>query len=691
MNPTNGDRSASLRHGNLHFVPVLRQRLAFAEQVRRAIAELQQETPWSAEHDLIVVSLPASLREELELAIKKLPRVSLLVAVVDGVPEREVFGVTPCDPFVEAVRTASKQGWPLEFTDLEIAPGNLLHSMCVQDREWPDDALLNCIGLKNYLELITGYFAAPPARAEPLDTWRESAITRRLRAVQPVWRRILVVLDAGLYAGVAARLTQSPKAEEESLFTPAAGCRVETRKRLPLEVLLHYLDDYPRLVERYEETRKSRATFSKPDMLRNEVIEFARGMTDMKFSVRQYLAFASFLRKLVALGRRESPQPHVLQAAATGCFGQAFAERLICHLAGYNPQIKSEVERVSANPWSSREFTVRFEVAQAPDGQHFSRVCNPRTSSFVVVPPSPPPTGDKSDATFAWKGDYQAVRQLQSRLPRLVAESHPEPAVLPYRGSIHNGIQIRRTLRARYRGERTFYVKAARRSETGVPLKDEPVVWICTEETDESASFGSIPLANKKESFSKVEGRNQDSFRIGAMRIVGHTVVRTLTQTKSGGELLCANNLGWITFGPQLESVADARSHFGNAYSLRYPDHGAFKHPDNWGCVHPDFVPLTREGHEWIAIAILTALKYADQRIILAAPLGVVVPEVVRRHPLMSGKTIELVSINRYSRQEREMIGSAYQFVSGEGDDREAIAAFRIAMRRYLPGTSGWL
>src|SRR5579862_753099 len=170
---------------NLFFVPVISQRLNFAILVQRAVSAIESsiEGPLN-EEDLMAVALPSSVRPHVEAAIRKLPTVSLVITSItssSGSDHREVFPVTPCDGIIEAIRTALEKNIPTEFIDCEISPAQLARRVCMRDPNFCDDAAVLVWGAQEYLRLIKPYVAQPPMRFEPVATWRESHIVRRLR------------------------------------------------------------------------------------------------------------------------------------------------------------------------------------------------------------------------------------------------------------------------------------------------------------------------------------------------------------------------------------------------------------------------------------------------------------------------------------------------------------------------------
>ena len=86
MRPTGRSMAtAYMQRKNLHFVPVIPQRLNFAVLVQRAVHQLDHgPLGMLDQEDLIAVSLPRSVREHVESAIDKFPTVSLVIASVEN-------------------------------------------------------------------------------------------------------------------------------------------------------------------------------------------------------------------------------------------------------------------------------------------------------------------------------------------------------------------------------------------------------------------------------------------------------------------------------------------------------------------------------------------------------------------------------------------------------------------------------
>jgi hypothetical protein len=366
-----------VRLNNLYFVPVVRQRLNFAVLTRRALAELPD---WD-DRDLIAVALPASVAPAVRTALKEGDRggpvlpVSLIVSSWrDEHLTHEVFPVSPADALIEAVRFADERRLPLEWIDQELAPGSLRQRACLQAADWPDDGLALRWGAERYLDTVAGLVQQPPVRFEPVDTWREEHVADRLRQLCHHYRRVLVVCEAThvrpvcrLLRGPGRHLCISPEA--------AAGARLRA-VRPTLAYVLRALDDFPRVVEKYEQERRAgrAANFDK-------MAAFFRCLQEgfgQPLSTRSLLAFRAYLQSLLEQNGRVCPRLPEVKEACLGCFGKGPTARVVAHLAGYGEQV--EVERVrEAEPGHGRR-PPRYQIRAAvpsPEGAHVTRFCTP--------------------------------------------------------------------------------------------------------------------------------------------------------------------------------------------------------------------------------------------------------------------------------------------------------------------------
>lgn len=680
-----------LHNDNLYFVPVIRNRLAFAVLFRKALQELNSERLWNNE-DLIAVALPPSTQKELQNAIQLLPKITLLLAKDAGEEVQEVFPITPCDPMIEAVRTASERDLPIKFIDLEISPRNLLQKECLRDPQWADDTLIEAVGIERYLNLIQGYFSQPPVRVEPVDTLRESTITSQIQSLKPLWRRILVVCDAALVRPVMARVKRPSSFVK---VAPEEPFQYQLVQQVRLEPLLNYLDDYPKLVERYENVRKTKEAynFDKRAELLNLVLESASKAHDLHLSTRQHKTFNTLLKNILYFERRLFPQSDVLYNAVSSCYGLAFAERLHCYLTSYFEHIK--VEQVQRNS-SADKSLFKYNLNIDPKlNKYVGRSCNPVPPAYYVIepPPEEKPPNDKNENTFfKWLPEERFLHQMYSKLQNIAVSRNKFRKVHEYRGGIEMGIDARQTLRASIKGIPKLYVKSYSNHKSALSITGEPIVWILSEDIHQRANFKAKGIGKDTDSNMSATIKFATDFYIGSINIFEPVVdsnpfrhdknykVLTYNDTKTES-VLYAKRCGWINFAYNFENKESAKQYYGEKFDLRVPNHGNFKHPR--GCVDPDFADLAYEGKSSIEIALLTALKYAKRTIAVVAPAGFSVPPQIAQSRFAKDKSISFFSLGEFSRLEREKLTSHYMYNAGTGENKQAQKNFEVIMRRY--------
>jgi len=693
--------AAFLTVGNVHVVPALQNRLAFAIAVRRALAELRAIRPWTA-RDLVAIALPPSILDSVRSGISRLPHVSLVFARVENESGREVVAVTPCDAMIEALRTADENGWPVECVDLEVSPGNLQRGGCLRDPEWPDDMLALALGVERYLEMIEGYFAQPPMRLEPLDTLRERHIVERVRNFQPFYDRILLVCDAGLTRSVLAGIAQ-PHSKTTPTEALASKIVFSTVEQLNLEVLLSYLDDYPKIVERYNRERLSWIqgedlveNFDKFDALMDAVLESARLAIDLKISTRQHQTFAVFLKNILRHERRMIPTSDVLFYAARSCFSRGFSERLHSYLSEYEKQIS--VERVRPAGTAERTaFRYKIDVDASAAG-YTSRACQPTPPRYTVTRIAQKSQRGQSDhdVAYHWLPEQHFLYRMHQRIRTAVArQDRQRRRSRVYRGSIEMGVDVRATMRSAYGKSPRLYVKSNAPMRHPAYTRNEPVVWIVDAHYKGQACFHADHIERRTESIWKLGGSGIPAFPIGvidAFQPWEHSqfndVYDILTYNRDQtGRVLYARRCGWINFGWDFEDEDDAKATLGDAFERRFPNHETYHDPRDegrmLGCIDPEFRDLQSEGGPWQEIALMTALKYAQSSIVVGAPAGFVVPALSAAYAARLGKAIHVVKTDFLSRSDLEKFRAHYLYHSPGGRDLAGETNFEILMRGF--------
>jgi hypothetical protein len=221
--------SGSLTRGNVRYFPVAQGRLEFAFEVRQF---LLQERP-----AVVAVELPGFLEHMYERAVARLPEMSvILYHDPAGDDDHATFvPVEPCDPFIEALRTAQEIGAQVVFLEPDTADRPHLPDT------YPDTYSIRRIGLERYIE---AYRVWPQIRTEEV-TAHSSAMAWKLQGCDPGAKIVAVVslnmLDPLLDAMEAPQpAPPRPKGYDPQLLNPHPDCLAE----ITIE--------YPYLQERYE-------------------------------------------------------------------------------------------------------------------------------------------------------------------------------------------------------------------------------------------------------------------------------------------------------------------------------------------------------------------------------------------------------------------------------------------------------
>lgn len=207
--------------------------MEFAIEVRRAILV---ERP-----AVVAIELPSTLEKQFRVALRRLPQMSVLVYPAAGDEESSALyvPVEPCDPFVEAMRTAGEIGARIEFVAPDFGdPPHLGDS-------YPDPYALRRIALDRYIE---AYRLHPQERTEELTNYA-AGVAWKLQGTDPT-QPTMVVLTLNLLDPVLDAMEspmEPPKVKNTGLkvdlINPAPSCLAEITM------------EYPYLQERYERYR----------------------------------------------------------------------------------------------------------------------------------------------------------------------------------------------------------------------------------------------------------------------------------------------------------------------------------------------------------------------------------------------------------------------------------------------------
>ena len=221
-------KSGGLNRGKVRYFPVVPGKLEFALELRKLLLE--------SKPGVVAVELPGFLTSCYQRALARLPEMSVILYHDDDGDDRAIYiPVEPCDPFVEALRTAEEIGAQVIFLEPDSAERPHLPDT------YPDTYATRRIGLDPYIEAYRVY---PQIRTEEV-TAHASAMAWKLQGADPEATVVAVVALNMLDPLLDAMETpQAPpgrgKKYQPELLNPHPDCLAE----ITIE--------FPYLQERYE-------------------------------------------------------------------------------------------------------------------------------------------------------------------------------------------------------------------------------------------------------------------------------------------------------------------------------------------------------------------------------------------------------------------------------------------------------
>ena len=181
----------------VHLLPVVHDRLDIASVVRAVLDELNPAG--------IAVELPTSLTDIVLKAIRRLPKISLVISERSG-EDALVWVSIPGDPFAEALRWANEREKPVFFVDPDIPYEERRRDPV------PDPYALWNLGPQKYLELLVEESDRAPS--SDVDRQRESGMAHRIKQAREVCPSgpLLSLLGAA-HVRAVSRLLKNPTAE----------------------------------------------------------------------------------------------------------------------------------------------------------------------------------------------------------------------------------------------------------------------------------------------------------------------------------------------------------------------------------------------------------------------------------------------------------------------------------------------
>ena len=302
-----------LEFENIRYVPSIHQRMAFADEVERAVQE------WKP--DCIAVELPPQLQMWIVRGVLRLPQISA-VCHPNPTVKGDMFYVPidPSDSLVTAVRIAIEREFHLEWLDAE--PGTHPYP----EADLPDDLMIDRIGLETYVETALPYLRPNPVFStspDAMGSLREETMAERLRDCSRRYRRVLCVLGLAHFPAIRRKVAEHwkdpiPEREKPKPYSGAFLAHVHPKS------LSEVLREIPhvacqRETEMHQETGEARGGFDKLTALRQLFMQASRRYRDQyraEISLNQLKGLFQYTRNLSLILSRLQPETYEMVIGA---------------------------------------------------------------------------------------------------------------------------------------------------------------------------------------------------------------------------------------------------------------------------------------------------------------------------------------------------------------------------------------
>lgn len=655
-----------------------------------------------------------------------------------GYSALSVLYLSPTDSIIEAIRCGLELEVPVYGVDLEETATAQRSPTLIED---PAFAAGEDGRLARYVARNAGY--AERQRDEEVDSRREMAMAARLKAVLAQHGRVLFTGGLAHWQHLSRLLDD--QSVSPARRTTVEMVNFTHFQRLVVHPLLaiHHMDVFPAFAASYEQERKdARDRHLASESERLGVAEiFARllksasrkhfaaieqaeaqspagpagGAVDHLMVDRQAWGhFDRLMDHLCLLNQTQVPDLGTVIAAAQGIMSPQFCECLAAELMEFDWLCPSSLPELPVLAPAAQEIgdQLRGEVLE-PDGDGgyqrqpdrwmylHSSMGRSGQPLRVKVPWDWAPLqiwtggggreegedegcgqGERIKGNFNWPPISQLTSALSFRAMQLAAQQPEQRRSLPFEGSLHNGVDIKTTLRAHARGDDRVFVRETFRRQRPSKLSSEewdPVIWIFNldqvpgagwdfdgEPMDDlahmvgnSAAEKAIRDAKKSNGYALVEyvgyGRrvfgfgegllSEDllsSYAIPAVRNCGH-----VDHCMDFQGLLLYNPPHFLTWHNAAWAV---NTGFARNPIVSYPDP---EHPRPTSYEQRYFSQPLRDyyrGHglnldisDWPSSMLLMALPFALRSVTVVAPDQFVLPKVVLEEASRRGKDIRLV------------------------------------------------
>lgn len=427
----------SLARGVFTYFPVVPGRAEFAAAVRRTLLDTMPR--------VVAVELPSIFEPGLRQALRRLPELSVLLCSPKSDEDDAIYyPVEPTDPFIEAIRTAQEIGAQLLFLEPDQhnrphIPGN-----------YPDTTAIAYTGLAKYIE---AYRLFPQPRHPGLER-HAAALAWKLQGADP-FASTLVVVSLNVLNAVLDAMEQ-PQNEPER---PAEALGVRLINPHP-DCLAEITVEMPWLMERYETWRYNphlplpeRSRFQL-DLLR-EAEQSYTAITGDKVTHWHRRLLARYSRNLARTANDLTASLYDLTIAARSIVDDNFAWEVWQTANRYTPQQETtsiETLRLSATEvyLDTRRLRIRRRL---PRPKQLTRPAGLKPRAKEKRPGEWAEALD-GDTICSYPPEDLVIEgfgQLLKRKGKSIL-SEERSRVEPFSTSLHDGVDVRETIRNWHQG-----------------------------------------------------------------------------------------------------------------------------------------------------------------------------------------------------------------------------------------------
>jgi len=446
--------AGGLDRGRVRYFPVVPGKLEFALELRKLLL--------AAKPGVVAVELPGFLASSYQRALARLPEMSVILYHDEDGEDRAIFiPVEPCDPFVEALRSAEEIGAQVIFLEPDSAERPHLPDT------YPDTYAVRRIGLDPYVEAYRVY---PQMRTEEV-TAHASAMAWKLQGADPEASVVAVVALNMLDPLLDAMETPQPpppkgKKYEPELLNPHPDCMAE----ITIE--------FPYLQERYEFFRLGMSSVSDNGAGHDKVLDRPRVQLDLlreaegKYTSSTGERLAHWQRRMIARFTRNLA--HISGDLMASVYDLAVAARSVVD-DNYGWEVWQMANRYLAQHETSDLDTVRLNASEIWINTKRLRIRRrlPRPKQRLKPAGLKPRKREQFAGEWAQQTSGEAIcsyppedlvieeygRFVKQKAKAILSEERAH--VEPFTTSILDGIDIRETIRNWHRHK--IFVRTANR------------------------------------------------------------------------------------------------------------------------------------------------------------------------------------------------------------------------------------